>query len=120
MYVISQLYKFETLSTGIFFIALVSSHLELRRFKTSYFERQQGNLRTYASRISVLSNLLVLMWFLGLATFYLSLAVIYGQFTYYFVWPTIILALISGISQCQIISLQRQVLQYNDNQITIE
>lgn len=37
--VISQIYKFETLSTFIFVVTLISCHMELNRVKQSYFDR---------------------------------------------------------------------------------
>ena len=43
------------------------------------------------------------MWVIGLTTFYLSLALVYGHFTWYFLWPTILLALMTGIYLSQIV-----------------
>lgn len=53
MAVISKVYKFETISTFIFAATLVSCHIELNKVKQSYFERQNGNTRTYANRLSI-------------------------------------------------------------------
>ena len=95
--VISQIYKFETSSSFIFGLTLISCHLEFSRVKLSVVESQQRNFRTYASRLSILSATLVLMWVFGLTTFYLSLALVYGNFTWYFLWPTILLTLMVSI-----------------------
>jgi hypothetical protein len=101
---ISQIYKFETISSIIFALTLVSCHFELRRVKLSLIECQQGNMRTYASKLSILSATLVQMWVIGLATFYLSLALVYDGFTWYFLWPTLLLSIMAGIYLQQIIN----------------
>lgn len=113
--VISGIYKFETLSTFIFTITLISCHVENNRVKLSLFERQQGNIRTYGSKLSIISASLSLMWVLGLSTFYLSLALVYGRFTWYFLWPTIILSLMASIYLCQIVVTQKQIQKFSDD-----
>jgi len=80
--------------------------MEFNRVNKSYFERQVGDTRTYANRLSMLTNIMALIWTLGLACFYLSLALVYGRFTYYFCLPTLLLGLISGIYLAHIITLQ--------------
>jgi len=75
-------------------------HRELDRIKQSFFDKQQGFTRTYAERLSLTTNMLVLIWILGITTLYLSLALVYGRFTYYFCWPTLILGAIAGVYQC--------------------
>ena len=75
-------------------------HRELDRIKQSFFDKKQGFTRTYAERLSLTTNMLVLIWILGITTLYLSLALVYGRFTYYFCWPTLILGAISGVYQC--------------------
>ena len=95
--VISKIYKFESISTWIYAITLISCHLELNRVKQSYFEFQNGNTRTYASRLSTKTFSMALIWILATAVLYLSLTLIYGNFTWYFVIPTVLLGLISGV-----------------------
>ena len=95
--VISQIFKFETISSAIFAVTLVSCHLELTRVKQSFFDRQRGNVRAYANRLSIFTNSMALIWIFGLAIFYLSLALVYGRFTWYFCWPSLILGAMSGI-----------------------
>jgi hypothetical protein len=75
-------------------------HRELDRIKQSFFDKKQGFTRTYAERLSLTTNMLVLIWILGITTLYLSLALVYGRFTYYFCWPTLILGAIAGVYQC--------------------
>jgi hypothetical protein len=99
-YIVAQIYKFESVSTCIFFVCLISMHLELGRVKRAFFEMQQDTTRTYARRLSVLSNMMILGWLLGLTSFYLSLALTYGRFTILFCWPTICLMLIGAVYQC--------------------
>ena len=55
-------------------------HRELDRVKQSYFDKQHGFTRTYAEKLSILTNMLILVWILGLTTFYMSLALVYGRF----------------------------------------
>lgn len=92
---ISQIWKFETISTQVFLLALLSCHFELGRVQASLIECQQGSTRTYGSRLSVLSATLALLWIQGLTTFYLTLALVYGNFTWYFLWPTLTLSVMS-------------------------
>ena len=113
--VISQIYKFETSSTFIFALTLISCHLEFSRVKLSVVESQQRNFRTYASRLSILSATLVLMWVFGLTTFYLSLALVYGHFTSYFLWPTILLTLMASSYLSQIVQTLLKLKYYTDN-----
>ena len=103
--VIAQIYKFETISSAIFAVTLISCHLELARTKQSFFDRQRSN-RDYSSRLSILTNSLALIWIFGLAIFYLSLALVYGRFTWYFCWPSLILGAMAGIYMTQQIIIQ--------------
>ena len=115
MAVISKVYKFEMISTIIFGLALISCHLELNKVKQSYFERQNGNNRTYANRLSIQSNLGVLVWLLAMGILYLSLALVYGSFTWYFCVPMMLLGLIAGVYLTQILTIQRQVRRYTND-----
>jgi len=72
-------------------------HLELSRVKKAYFEMQQNTTRTYAKRLSIPTNMLILIWLLGMTSFYLTLALTYGRFTILFCWPTIFLMVIGAI-----------------------
>ena len=112
-YVAAKIYKFETISSAIFAITLVSCHLELTRVKQSFFDRQKGNVRAYANRLSIFTNSMALIWIFGLAIFYLSLALVYGRFTWYFCWPSLILGAMSGIYLTQTVMVQFKAQKYS-------
>ena len=114
--VISQIFKFETISSYIFAATLVSCHLELTRVKQSFFDRQRGNVRAYANRLSIFTQSMALIWIFGLAIFYLSLALVYGRFTWYFCWPSLILGAMSGIYLTQTVMVQFKAQKYSRNE----
>jgi hypothetical protein len=74
-------------------------------------------MRTYGSRLSILSATLSLLWIQGLTTFYLTLALVYGNFTWYFLWPTLLLSLMSCIYLQQIVAtlLKMRMICNSDN-----
>lgn len=94
-------------------------HRELDRVKQSYFDKQHGFTRTYAEKLSILTNMLILVWILGLTTFYMSLALVYGRFTYYFCWPTLILGLITSVYQSHIVTVIREIQLFNQETQTV-
>jgi F0F1-type ATP synthase assembly protein I len=105
MAVISKVYKFEMISTIIFGLAFISCHRELNKVKQSYFERENGNTRTYANNLSISSNMMALIWIMAEGIMYLSLAVVYGSFTWYFCIPMMLLGLIAGVYLTQILTI---------------
>jgi len=76
-------------------------------------------MRTYASRLSILSATLALMWVFGLSTFYLSLAVVYGRFTWYFLWPTLLLSVMTGIYLSQIVETLMKLKRASNTQVEL-
>jgi hypothetical protein len=55
------------------------------------------------------------MWILGLTTFYLSLALVYDSFTWYFLMPTLLLSLMAGIYLQQIVTALLKIKSITDN-----
>jgi hypothetical protein len=98
----------------VFLLTLVSCHFELSRIKTSLIECQQGSTRTYGSRLSIVSATLSLFWIQGLTTFYLTLALVYGNFTWYFLWPTLMLSVMSCIYLQQIVATLLKLRMISD------
>ena len=57
---------------------------------------------------------------LAIGIFYISLAFIYGAFTWYFCVPMVLIALISCVYLFQIVTIQRQFLgQFSDQTVHI-
>ena len=97
-------------------MTLISCHLELARVKQNFFDRQRGNARDYSNRLSIVTHSLALIWIFGLAIFYLSLALVYGRFTWYFCWPSLILGAMSGIYLTQQIIIQFKAKNFSRNE----
>lgn len=58
---------------------------------------------------------MALIWILATAVFYLSLTLIYGNFTWYFIIPTVLLGLISGFYLAQTLYIMRKVENNRDD-----